>query len=66
LSEAKSGTASPHFAEPVLGLAEGETRGLNAGYEAMARGVIRDTRQASPSSPVGTGLPAFARHEPAV
>jgi len=43
LSEAKSGTASPHFAEPVLGLAEGETRGLNAGYEAMATGVIRDT-----------------------
>jgi hypothetical protein len=26
------GAAVPHFVEPVLGLAEGETRGLNAGY----------------------------------
>jgi hypothetical protein len=28
------GPAVPHFVEPVLGLAEGETRGLNAGYGA--------------------------------
>jgi len=26
------GSKVPHFAEPVLGLAEGETRGLHAGY----------------------------------
>jgi hypothetical protein len=31
------GTANPHFAEPVLGLAEGETRGLNAGYTSVAK-----------------------------
>jgi hypothetical protein len=28
----------PDFAEPVLGLAEGETRGLNPGYEASPPG----------------------------
>src|ERR1051326_6986649 len=28
------GGTDPHSAEPVLGLAEGETRGLHAGYDA--------------------------------
>ena len=33
----------PHFAEPVLGLAEGETRGLNAGYEMVVTHIVSRT-----------------------